>query len=117
MRIASHGHGVQSLRFVFMSLAALLASTSKSSMAFVPSRQSLSGAHSTRYDVFQPAQQFHLSMTALDIAQTILPSVALILPLGVRNTTSRGSGFVINFLSENRDESYASSRETIAFTC
>jgi S1-C subfamily serine protease len=109
MRIAPHGHGVQSLRFVFTSFAALLASTFKSSMAFLPSRLSLSGAHSTRYDAFQPARQFHLSMTALDIAQTILPSVALILPLGVRNTTARGSGFVIDFSIENRAESDASS--------
>jgi S1-C subfamily serine protease/ATP-dependent Clp protease adapter protein ClpS len=41
--------------------------------------------------------QTQLYQSASDVAQTALPSVALILPLGVRNITARGSGFVIDF--------------------
>ena len=34
---------------------------------------------------------------ALRLARQVQPSVALVLPKGVRNMTARGSGFVVNF--------------------
>lgn len=73
-----------------------------STSAFIPSRQYKYPAihqHSTlRHDdtIFR-SQPLHLSAsTPLDLAESTLPSVALILPVGVRNTTARGSGFVID---------------------
>ncbi|KAL7489286.1 hypothetical protein ACHAW6_014877 [Cyclotella cf. meneghiniana] len=52
------------------------------------------------------------------LAQSILPSVALILPLGVRNTTARGSGFVVDFNlnDKNNDHGEAYRRDVYLLT-
>eukprot|EP00957_Ditylum_brightwellii_P101465 7732615-Ditylum_brightwellii.AAC.1 len=39
----------------------------------------------------------------LQVARSTIPSVALVLPVGVRNTTARGSGFVIDFSGQSDD--------------
>ena len=82
-----------------------------STSAFIPSRQHKYSTilpqhqHSTlrHYDTNFRPQPLRLSTTTpLDLAQSILPSVALILPMGVRNTTARGSGFVIDVPSTTK---------------
>jgi S1-C subfamily serine protease/ATP-dependent Clp protease adapter protein ClpS len=68
--------------------------------AFIPSH-----SLNNKYNKFHRHQSSILqaSTTPTDLAQSVLPSVALILPVGVRNTTARGSGFVIDW-KESRDD-------------
>lgn len=42
------------------------------------------------------------STAPLALAQATLPSIALVLPIGVRNTTARGSGFVVDWQQHER---------------
>ncbi|KAL7502910.1 hypothetical protein ACHAXN_001481 [Cyclotella atomus] len=72
-----------------------------SATAFIPSHP----LNNNKYNKFHRRQSSILqaSTTPSDLAQSTLPSVALILPVGVRNTTARGSGFVIDW-KENRDD-------------
>jgi len=41
-----------------------------------------------------------------EIARSIRPSVAMVVPVGVRNFTSRGSGFVVDFDNDDDDNIY-----------
>ena len=45
-----------------------------------------------------------LNSGSINIANKVHPSVALVIPIGVRNMTSRGSGFVIDGKEFNLDE-------------
>lgn len=63
--------------------------TSQSSQSYISSRVDLSAS--------SDANHLPTQTSVYQVAQSSLPSVALVLPVGVRNITARGSGFVVDF--------------------
>ena len=94
-------------------------------VAFVPRPRWRSPRHGVSHrsarELHQTSSSHSSSLESIApqiLAQSILPSVALILPLGVRNTTARGSGFVVDFNlnDKNNDHGKAYRRDVYLLT-